>query len=192
MFCWFCFARLLRLSLDRSWAIVHPSREAISTTRILCCALGQPHCWCQRRPSGFQSQTIATLHRFPLGITRATSFARSEKPLWPLLAPLFLERQKFKNFGQILKKCPFWTQSGKIWSVLHFLGCGLPNSAAILRHSAAFCGNSAAILRRPVPHVGFGLEKSIFWPRKSQKKADFGRKTYVCISGFLRQFCGRF
>ena len=27
MFCWFCSARLLRLSLDRSWANVHPSRK---------------------------------------------------------------------------------------------------------------------------------------------------------------------
>ena len=60
----------------------------------------------------------------------------------------------------------------------HFLGCGLPIFAAILR--------------RPVPHLGFCLEKSIFSPRKSQEKADFGRKTYVSISGFLRQFCGRF
>ena len=26
-FFWFCFVRLLRLRLDRSWAIVHPSRK---------------------------------------------------------------------------------------------------------------------------------------------------------------------
>ena len=71
------------------------------------------------------------------------------------------------KFGQF---CIFW-------------GCGLPSSAAILLHSAA-------ILRRPVPHVGFCLEKSIFWPQKL-KTADFGRKPYVNISGFLRQFCGK-
>ena len=65
---------------------------------------------------------------------------RSENPPWPLLAPLFLERQKLKNFGQILKKCFFWTQSGKIWSVLHFWGLWV---AEFCGNSAAFCSNSA-------------------------------------------------
>ena len=83
---------------------------------------------------------------------------RSEHPPWPLLAPLFLERQKFKKFGQILKKCFFWGQSGKIWSVLLFLGLWLPNSAAILR--------------RPVPHSRFLSRKVHFLDKKNKISAE--------------------
>ena len=69
-------------------------------------------------------------------------------------------------------------QSGKIWSVLHFWGCGLPSSVAILRHSAA-------ILRRPVPDVGFCLEfKSLFWAPKKLKKDRFWQKTLREYFGF--------
>ena len=71
-------------------------------------------------------------------------------------------------------------QSGNIWSVLHVWGLWV----------AEFCGNSAAIPRRTSVFVS----KSPFFGLKNlnSKKADFGRKPYVNISGFQRQFCGRF
>ena len=40
----------------------------------------------------------------------------------------------FQNFGQIVKNKFFWTRSGKIGRFCIFGGCGLPSSAAILRH----------------------------------------------------------
>ena len=52
----------------------------------------------------------------------------------------------------------FWTQSSKVCSVLHFLGLRV----------AEFSSNSAALLRRPVPHDVFCLEKSMVWPQKNQ------------------------
>ena len=59
---------------------------------------------------------------------------RSEKPPWPLLAPLFLEQQKFKNFGQILKNASFG--HAKFGQFCIFWG---PNSSEFRGNSAAFC-----------------------------------------------------
>ena len=140
--------------LDRSWAIVHPSWKQSQPPPILCSAFGQPHCWCQRRPSGFPSQTIATFHRFPLGIAQAICH-RSEKPPLATFGATFLERQKLKNFGQILKNASFGHKKAKFGQFCIFWGCGLPNSAAILQ--------------RPVPHVGFCLEMSICGLKKLKK-----------------------
>ena len=102
---------------------------------------------------------------------------RSSKPPWPLLAPLFWNGKNSKLSGKVFQGL-FWTQTGKFGQFCIFGGCGLPSSVAILR--------------RPVPHIGFCLEKSIFWASKHSKKAGFGRKPYVNTSGFLRQFRGKF
>ena len=62
-----------------------------------------------------------------------------------------------RRYSQILGKFEYMflqTQPGKIWSIV-FWGCGLPNSAAILR--------------RPLPHVVFCLKKSMFGPQEVQK-----------------------
>ena len=77
---------------------------------------------------------------------------RSEKPPWPLLAPLF-GTAKIQKFWADFEKY-FFGQAGKIWSDLHFFGVWV----------AEFCGNSteAGATRR------FLSRKSIFWPRKSQ------------------------
>ena len=128
-------------------------------------------------PQRFPIQTIATFHRFPLGIARAMLFAIGpNKTPWPLLAPLFLERPKLKNFGQFLNTI---TQDLVSFAFLGAVGC------RILRHSAA-------ILRRPVPHVGFCLEKSDCLPEKKTQKGRFWQNTLREYSGFLRQFCGKF
>ena len=107
---------------------------------------------------------------------------RSEKPPWPLLAPLFWNSKNSKILGQILKNnCILLDTIRQNLVSLAFFGA---ESAAfcVVRQ---FCGGRGHT-------YGFCLEKSTFWLRKSQKKADFGRKPYVNISGFLRQFCGRF
>ena len=103
---------------------------------------------------------------------------RSEKPPWPLF---FLERQKFRNFGQILKNCFCLTQSGKFRSVLHFWGVG----CRILRQfcGAAFCGNSAeaGATRR------FLCRKSPFFGlKKTQKRQILAEK----LTWVFRVFCG--
>ena len=71
------------------------------------------------------------------------------------------------RFGALLF---LWTQSGKIWSVLHFLGLWV----------AEFCGNSAEVgaTRR------FLSRKIHFLASKNSKKAEFGRQLYVNILGF--------
>ena len=126
-----------------------------------------------RHASGFPSQTIATLHRFLFGIAQATSCVISPKHPLGHFGATFWERRKFKTFGQSLKKGFCWTQSGKIWSVLHFWGLWV----------AEFCGNSAeaSATRRLLSR------KVHFWASKNSKKSRFGRKPYVNISGFLRQ-----
>ena len=82
-------------------------------------------------------------------------YHRSEKNPLATFGATFLERQKLKNFGQILKNASFGHNQAKFGQFCILGGCGLPNSAAILR--------------RPVPHVGFCLEKSICWHRKIKK-----------------------
>ena len=146
-------------------------RGTISTTRILCSALGQPHCWCQhcwcqRRPNGFPSQAIATFHRFPLGIAQATSFAIGPKNPLATFGATFLERQKLQKFWANFEKiASFGHNQAKFGQFCIFFGLWV----------AEFCGNSAeaGATRR------FLSRKVHFWPRKSKKKADFGRKTYV-------------
>ena len=137
MFCWFCFARLLRLSLDRSWAIVHPSRKQSQPPAYFAALLVNRIVGASAAPTVSHLKPLPHFTDFLWELRRQPRLPSVRKTPLATFGATFLERQKFKNFGQILKKCFFWTQSGKIWSVLHFLGCGLPNSVAILRQ---FCG----------------------------------------------------
>ena len=91
----------------------------------------------------------------------------SPRPLW---RHFFLEGQKFKSFGQFLKKCLFGHNQAKTGQFCIFFGCGLPNSAAILR--------------RPVPHVGFLSRKIQFLASKNSKKGRFWQKTLCEYFGF--------
>ena len=167
MFCWFCFARFLRLSLirlDRSWAIVHPSRKQSQPPAYFAALL-------VNRIVGHCHISLISFWNCAGNLVCLATFGAT-----------FFWNGKTQKFWANLRKCFFWTQSGKNWSVLHFGGCGLPNFSAILRHSTA-------ILQKPVPHVGFCVKKSIFASKKLKK--HFGRKPYLNISGFLRQFCGK-
>ena len=175
------FARLLHLSLDRSWAVVHPSRKQSQPPAYFAALL-------VNRIVG-ASTAPAVSHLKPLPHFTDCLWELRRQPRLPLVRKtplaafgvtfLKLEQRKLKILGKILRKCFFWTQSGKIWSVLHFLG---PHSAAFLRHSAE-AGATRRFLCRKVHILGLEILK---------KKADFGRKPYVNISGFLRQFCRRF
>ena len=114
-------------------------RESNLNHPTLCSALGRLrcyHCSACAAPVVSNLKPLPRLTDSPLGIAQVTSFAIGpKKKPWPLLAPL-LERQKFKNFRQILGKMLLWTESCKMWSVLHCLGlwvAELPSSAAILR-----------------------------------------------------------
>ena len=73
----------------------------------------------------------------------------------------------------VVKKCFLWAirQNLVSFAFLGAVGC------RVLRQ---FCGTS------------FFVSKSPCFGRKKLKNADLGRKPYVNISGFLRQFCGRF
>ena len=152
----FCFARLLRL------------RFAVGQLCILRGSnLNHPHTL--QRSWSTALLVPAPPQRFPisnhchispiLGIAQATSFAIGLKnPPWPLLALLLLERQKLKNFEQILKKC-FFGQSGNILSVLDFLGLWV----------AEFCGNSAEagaprrLLSRKAHFLALKTQKRQIW-----------------------------
>ena len=148
-FAGFCFARLLHLRLDRSWAIVHPSRRlsqppayfaALLVNRIVATAVPAPP---QRIPISDHC------HISPICVGNCAGNLvchRSENPLCPLLAPLFWNSKNSQILDKFRRKGPFWTQSDKLWSVWHVLA-----AAAFSGNSAAFGGN----LRRPVPHVFF-------------------------------------
>ena len=166
-FCWFCFARLLHLSLDRSWAIVYPSRKqsqppAYFAALLVNCIVGA-------------SAAPAVSHLKPLSHFTDFCWELRRQPRLPSVrkTPLghfwrhSLGTAKTQRFWANFETCFFWTESSKIWSVLHFLG---PNSAA----------------------CRFVSRKVHFLVSKNSKKTDFGQKTHVNISGFLRHFCGRF
>ena len=92
----------------------------------------------------------------------------------------FLERQKLKNFGQILKNASFGHNQAKFGQFCIFLGCGLPNSAAILRHSAAFCCNS---VEAGATHR-FLSRKVHFLASKKSKNGRFWQKNLREYFGF--------
>ena len=170
---WFCFARFLHLRLDRSWAIVHPSRKqsqpppyfaAFLVNCMVTIAVPVLPRWfpisnhCQVSPISFGNcagNLVCHWSKKPLATFGATS----------------LERQNFQKIWQIVKSASFG-QSGKIWSVLHFLGLWVVEFCG---NSAAFCGNSAA--RR------FCLAKSLFWPQKTQRMRIWA-ETLTWILGF--------
>ena len=127
--------------------------------------LNHPHTLLQRSwstallvaapPQRFPSQTVATLHRFLLGIAQATSCAiRPQNPLGHFWRHFF-GTAKTQNFWAKFFKAFSGHKQAKFGQFCICGGCGLQNSAAILR--------------RPVPHVGFCLEESISWPQKTQK-----------------------
>ena len=104
------------------------------------------------------------------------------KPPLATFGPTFLGKEKIKRFWQILKSA-FWRQSGKNLVSFAFLGAvGCGNSAAILQQ---FCGGRSHLF-------SFLSRKIHVLASKTSKYADLSRKHYVNISGFLRQFCGRF
>ena len=101
---------------------------------------------------------------------------RNKKPLATFGATFSGTAKTQKMFA---KKKSFG-QSGKIWSVCIFGGCWLPNSVAILRHSATFCGNSVEV---GATHGRF-LSRFFFCINKLKKKNRFWQKTLREYFGF--------
>ena len=155
MFCWFCFARLLRLSLDRSWAIVHPSRKQSQPPAYFAALLVNRIVGASATPTVSHLKPLPHFTDFLWESRRQPRLPSVRKTPLATFGATFLERQKLKNFGQILKKMLPLDNQAKFGQFCIFLGCGLPNSAAMLRRSAA-------ILRRPVPHVGFVSKNPFF------------------------------
>ena len=138
MLCWFRSARLLHLRFDRCWAIVCPSRKQSQPPAALLLnylvAIAVP----------------ADSHLKPLpyftvffggggGVLGGGELRRQPCLLWVRRAPLAIlvllswNGEDSHIFVQILNTCFIWTQSGKVWSVLHVLGLWV----------VKFCGNSA-------------------------------------------------
>ena len=171
MFCWFCFARLLRLSLDRSWAIVHPSRKQSQPPAYFAALLVNRIVGASAAPAVSHLKPLPHFTDFLWELRRQPRLPSVRKTPLATFGATFFGTAKLKNFGQILKNASFGHNQAKFGQFCIFWG---PNSAAILRQ---FCGGRC-------PHVGFCLEKSIFWPRKTQKKNRFWQKTLREYFGF--------
>ena len=89
----------------------------------------------------------------------------------------FLERQKFKNFGQILKKMPFLDTIRQNLVSFAFFGLWI---AEFCGNSAAFCGNSA----EAGPTRRFWSRKVHFLASKKSKKGRFWQKNLRVYFGF--------
>ena len=155
MFCWFCFARLLYLRLDRGWAIVHPSRKQVQPPPYFAALLvNRMVTQIQRRPSGSHLKPLPRFPDFslifPLGIAQATSFAIGQKNPGHFWLHCF-RTAKNPKFLANFEKCLFWTQSGAVGCRILRQFCG------ILRQlRGGWCHRSFFVLKSPC----FGLKRT--------------------------------
>ena len=162
MFCWCCFARLLRLRLDRGWAVARPSRSNLNLPHT--CSWSAAMLPDQRQRIPISNHCHASPMTFG-NCTRELACHRPPNPHWPLLAPFVWNIHcvaKTHRLGHALRKTFHWTQPGKTWSILHVLGLWV----------AEFCGNSAAVLWHPVPHVIFVSKIPFFGLQCSQQASE--------------------
>ena len=131
MFCWFYFARFLRLSLDRSWAIVHPSRKQSQPPAYFAALLVKLIVGASAVPIVSHLKPLAHFTGFLWELRRQPRLPSVRQTPLATFGATFFGTAKIQTFWADFAK--MLLKAGKLWSVLHFLRLWV----------AEFCGNSA-------------------------------------------------
>ena len=150
-----CFAdSVLQGSCILEWAGQLCIHRESNLNHPHCSVLGQPHCYHSNPSAAPVVSHLKPLARFTdfFGNCAGNLVCQwSNKPPWPLLAPLFWNGCIFQKFWA---NCEKMLLLDTIRQNLVGFAFGVLWVAAILRH------------------VVFCLKNSLFWPQKTQKNAD--------------------